>query len=344
MPKIYIPTGKAVSLLNVSHTIGKVLAKNGLAPIITTQFYPKIIGNPSVVGVLFNYPMDPVFCRIYAGYYVTYKKAFGDRMLFYTTVEGKLWRFSLLSPFWKYVTFIANSEYTRKKLVEAELKVEAVVPHGIDFDDIEQAKLMSGELRTRREKMVGKRVVFGYVGSKHIRKNVEGLLEAVQQLNEEFKNEFILNLVCEPVETPENVYMVSRFGTLSYIQTLAFIHSCDFLVFPTLCEGFGLPLLEAMALGRIVLHCWFEPLSEISSRETNITWDYENIEEHRVKGGIIFELHKYRTEKLVKAMAQAIDLYINNRDEYEARCRENEEIAKKYDANRVYQFFVERLR
>lgn len=348
MNRILISTGEAISLKNVSNTIATVLSRHGFAPVVINQIYPNMIRKGDIAGIIYNYPADPVFASSYIGYYLMFQNRYGDKQIFYTTIEGRPARTELLYPMWRYIRFVANSEFTRKMLSESGLMVDAVVPHGIDFSMVEEAKRMSIQLRKRREMLAGDKVVFGYVGSNHPRKNVDALLQAVKYLNEQGEKDFIVNVISEKIETPPNVYKVSDMGKRSYLDVLAFIASCDFLVFPTMSEGFGLPVLEAMAVGKIALHCWFPPLSEFSSRETNITWDYDHTEYWRPtgpnRGGIEFILHKYPVESLVEAMREAISLYRENREEYEDRCARNIELARKYDAEKTYSYFVQRLK
>jgi len=84
-----ISTGDALSLKAISGDIGKVLAKAGIAPVITTQFYPNFLLYKAVDSVIFFYPADPVFSLSYVGYYTTFKGVFKGPMLFYTTIEGR---------------------------------------------------------------------------------------------------------------------------------------------------------------------------------------------------------------------------------------------------------------
>lgn len=343
--KIYIPTGKAISLKNVSNTIAKVLSRNGIIGLVSEQFQPRLLINRRVDGILFNYPADPVFSREYVSYYATFKSMFLDKMLFYTTIEGKPKRTEILAPVFSYVDFVANSQYTRRKLEESGLNVIATVPHGVDFDDINYAKRYAKSLRERNKKLSNGKVIFGYVGSTHIRKNVNGLIQAVQILNQKGIKDFVLEMITERVITPPNVYKVADMGTKSYMDVLAFIGSVDFLIFPTMSEGFGLPVLEGMAMGKIVLHANIPPLNEFSDPTNNLTWEYDEIEEYEPQeisaGGIIFELHKFKPEKIADAMLEAIDMFRNRKDEYEMRCEKNIEIAKRYDANITYKYFVD---
>ena len=186
--RVYIPTGNAISLKVVSYTLSKVLQKAGMIPFVSEQFYPEYVLKRRADAVIFNYPADPVYARGYVGHYVTFKNFYGDKMMFYTTVEGRPRRVELLAPMWNYVEFIANSNYTKRKLEEAGLKVEAIVHHGIDFDKVRAAKEKIPILRERIERYVGDKVSFCYVGSTHRRKNLHGLMNAVDILNRRGNN------------------------------------------------------------------------------------------------------------------------------------------------------------
>jgi len=346
--RVYIPTGNAISLKVVSYTLSKVLQKAGMIPFVSGHFYPEYVLKKRADAVIFNYPADPVYARSYVGNYVTFKRFYGDKMMFYTTVEGRPRRVEVLAPMWNYVEFIANSNYTKRKLEEAGLKVEAVVPHGIDFEKVRAAKQKIPILKQRLEKMIGDKVSFCYVGSTHKRKNVVGLMNAVEILNLRENNDFVVLLLTETVETPKNVYKVAEMGSRPYDEVLAFIGACDFFVTPTQGEGFGLPVLEAMAMGKIALHCAFEPLTEFSDPRVNITWDYDRIETFELegvnRGGLTFELHHFLPDKIADAMEEAIALKRDEPDEYKARCKQNEKIAKRFDAKKTYKYFVDRLK
>ena len=352
MPKrCLISTGDALSLKAISSDIGKVLAKNGIAPIITTQFFPNFITQKTVDAVIFFYPADPIFSASYVGYYVTFKSVFSGPMLFYTTIEGRPYSSTNLPVMFRYVNFIANSLYTKRKLEEAGLKVEALVPHGIIPEDIQTAIEVSKDLRKKEEETLKDKVIFGYMGTTHIRKNLQGLIDAVKILNEKGRKDFAVLLLTYPdqvdLQGVENIYIVGDIRTKNRIQVLSYLASLDFVIHPARSEGFGMPVLEGMAVGKVVLHGDFPPLNEFSS-QYNITWKapyYEDLDMTGEvgKGGLIFEMWYFTPEQIASAMEEAIDLKKNSPNEYEERCEKNREHAMKYNAYDLYSYFVKRM-
>jgi len=345
--KVAIVTGDAPSLKVVSETIAYVLRKKGDLPIVLTQFYPDMVLNKNVDAIIFNYPADPTFCRSYAGYYATYKTFFTN-MHFYTTIEGKPHRQSITAPMWRYVDFIANSRYTATKLIEAGLKVRDIVPHGLNFEAVESAKTLVPEMRKRVENVAKDKVTFLYVGSTHPRKNLDGLVQAVQILRNKGRDDFIVLAVTKDAQLTDGMMKWGEFGKLSYTEVLALMGAVDFFITPTKSEGFCLPVLEAMAMEKVCLHGNFAPLNEFSDPSANITWPsfgtVDFLPEEPGSGAIMFELNQFEPSSIAEAMETAIDMKKNSPKEYEDRCKKNGKIAKKYDAMKVYSYFHKIIR
>jgi len=348
MKRVLISTGKAVSLREVSRTIGKVLQRNNIIPVLKTGFNPNYIRGGMVEGVIFFYPCDSIYALEYVGYYLILKTKLRDKLLFYTTVEGYPDPDIMRNRGFNYIEWVANSMFTAKNLTKVGLKVVDVVYHGIDFEEVKSAKVLGKKYYEKVHKDFKGKVVFSYVGANNVRKNLDGLKKAVEILNEKYKDKFVVLLITEFNDLSEfnipNMYIVDKMGNRGHEQILAFMYACDFLVFPSVCEGFGLPVLEAMAMSRPCIHAWFEPLSEFSDPEANIIFPYEDIQEVHSKGGMIFTLHKYDPKLLAEAMERAIDIKLNHPSEYEDMSQKVYKKARKYDANKLYKYFVKRMK
>ena len=236
--------------------------------------------------------------------------------------------------------FIAVSNYARKCYEQIKLKVIDVIHHAIDFQQVEKARNLGERIRKIWKNKFKDRVIF-LVNSRHDpRKNLPTLAEAIKMVNETHKDKYVVLLHTDAsaraLFQEDNTFIISHFGTLTYDKTLALYHACDYTIFPSVCEGFGLPVLESMACGKPVLHCWFEPLSEFSSKEFNFVWDY--VEEELVKN--IYRqywiFHLYPPEFLADMMKYAIDIYLNSKSEYEEYCAKAYEHSLNWDYRKVY--------
>ncbi|PIP57142.1 hypothetical protein COX04_01105 [Candidatus Woesebacteria bacterium CG22_combo_CG10-13_8_21_14_all_45_10] len=104
---------------------------------------------------------------------------------------------------------------------------------------------------------------FIYVGNAYPHKNLEMLIKVMVLLNKEVKEDVGLAIVSSRgVFTKRLEAVVCRLSADSYIRLLGFVPDEDLtklyrasvaFVFPSFSEGFGLPGLEAMRAGTLVL-------------------------------------------------------------------------------------------
>lgn len=171
---------------------------------------------------------------------------------------------------------IAVSKTTKNNLIEI-LKIPeekiSVIYEGVDHE-----KFYPLRRKERREKFI-----IGYLGGLGKRKNVEILLEVAKKL----KNENVIFKIAGKGPEKEKLEKKARRLKLNNVKFVGFIpeemlnefyNSLNLFIFPSLYEGFGLPVLEAMACGVPVIVSKTSSLLEIVG-EAGILVNPENINE-----------------------------------------------------------------
>ncbi len=157
---------------------------------------------------------------------------------------------------------IADSEATRQHLAQAtDYPAERirVVPLGIEphFRPVEDAARLEG---VRQRFRLPARALVLHTGSSEFYKNVEGVLRVVAELH---RNGLEVHLVKVGAALTSAQRGLARSlgvadaltctGAVSEEELVALYTLADVLLFPSLHEGFGLPVLEAMACGTPVV-------------------------------------------------------------------------------------------
>jgi glycosyltransferase involved in cell wall biosynthesis len=170
---------------------------------------------------------------------------------------------------------ITVSEFSARELVELYgLKREhlRVIPNGVseDFGPRRDEQAMA-ELRKRIGLTAEHYVLF--IGGADPRKNHQIFLEAAEMVRKKLGSRKLV-LVGSPIhpfgsyeETARRRSLTERVlcpGRLSTIDLQLLYSSTDLFVFPSLYEGFGMPVLEAMACGAPVLTSSSTALAEVA--------------------------------------------------------------------------------
>ncbi|MBI4894370.1 MAG: glycosyltransferase family 4 protein [Candidatus Aenigmarchaeota archaeon] len=139
---------------------------------------------------------------------------------------------------------ILASECARNEAIEKtripEEKIHAV-HYGIDSEMLKPAPPKNHD-----------KIRIGYIGGLDGRKNVTLLIECFKKISRGNKNvELHLAGTGRNFEKFEEMEIPNMFlhGDVKYKDVPSFLNSLDVFVFPTLGEGFGLPVCEAMACG-----------------------------------------------------------------------------------------------
>jgi glycosyltransferase involved in cell wall biosynthesis len=146
---------------------------------------------------------------------------------------------------------VTSSEFVRAKLLERfglPGECVAVVPGGVDHRIFHQRAILRMEIPQRYAL---------FVGSVQPRKNLPRLLEAWALLGDALPDTWLLI-----AGTGGSVYRSTSLSTPERVRFLGVVPDADLpglyagasvFILPSLDEGFGLPVLEAMASGTVVL-------------------------------------------------------------------------------------------
>lgn len=262
----------------------------------------------------------------------------------YTTVEGEPKRW--LVKYWirRDLLFIANSKFTERMLNRIDIQPIGMVHHGINFSEVEKAKPRIRKLKQRIKEELGVNVVFGTIVSGHKRKGLEYFAQAIRTFREKIKDAGFYVLTgregADKLRGLDGVKVSTDFGKLMRDEILALIGSFDFYVQPSLCEGFGLPVLEAMSFGIPSIHPDYEPLTEFSPDNLNFAVKVVREEFQDMGDGILYLCHYYEPNELAEKMEKAYELYTCDRKRYITKSASLKRQARRFDCVKKYEEFL----
>jgi len=183
---------------------------------------------------------------------------------------------------------ITISEFTKNELLEKftveESKVR-VVYLGVDhkaWDDISAAGLE--KIRAKYELPA---TFLLFVGAIEPRKNLLRLIQAFTKIHKEYESISLVIVgrrgqefkkLADEIERQSLQPWVKMLGYVPESDLMSLYHLASLLVFPSLCEGFGLPVLEAMTSGLPVVASLSSALPEIAE-DAALYFDPENPDE-----------------------------------------------------------------
>ncbi|WP_114912738.1 glycosyltransferase [Acidibrevibacterium fodinaquatile] len=188
------------------------------------------------------------------------------------------WYYERLDHLRRADLILANSESTRLEIIDY-LGLEAAqtvsVPHAMNSDFFGVTSL-SDEAESRLRKRYGlDRPFVMYTGGDDFRKNIASLIGAFSRINKNSRQKYQLAVVCSlSSHSREHLEkLAAKRGMepgeviftdfVSDDDLLALYNLCHLFVFPSWHEGFGLPVLEAMACGAPTLASNCSSLPEV---------------------------------------------------------------------------------
>ncbi len=192
------------------------------------------------------------------------------------TNRSERWRFATVVLFTARFAdrIIAVSEATRNDI----LAFTNVSPHKVDVVyegvDAQFRPLPIESLDNARERLKLERPFILYVGTFHYRRNIPRLLQAFAYLKKGKKipHQLVLSglsnyrgSALEHWVKQQNLEQEVRYlGYASDEDLVALYNLAEVFVYPSMYEGFGLPVLEAMACGTPVVTCNVSALPEVA--------------------------------------------------------------------------------
>lgn len=166
---------------------------------------------------------------------------------------------------------IVPSESTKRDLVSVlgiDGKKIQVIPHGIDHE-IFRPKILAQDHGIRSQYKLPKKYIL-FMGTIEPRKNIHALLDAFEQVR---ATDLELKLVLAGGPGWKSADILERIKQTNGVQYLGYVpaehrpalyRGAEVFVFPSIYEGFGLPVLEAMACGTPVITSHTSSLPEIT--------------------------------------------------------------------------------
>jgi len=266
----------------------------------------------------------------YAGRKILYLGAWGKPDMTYYSP-------TIFQPYRVY----ANSMHTLRFLAAAGMKVDGVVHHALDMDLVAQARRNPAKLPIDRND--GK-TVFCYTANIDYRKRPDLMLEAFRKAQR--RTDYRITLVTVSrisrllTKDDRDIVELAHFGSLPYEQVLSIISASDYYLHLTTCESFGLPALEARALGRPIIALDGTPTTEFIPRGGALWVPVHGTAPEMAMGFGSYSLYIYDTDEAADMIAQAHDIRVNYPSQYEDMRQRMFEGVEEYDYRVKYKEFL----
>ena len=274
---------------------------------------------------------------------------FSRKSLIYGPVDGPLKLNVNLFEVMKNFDIAVTSQYCKECLEKNHIPVKDVIPHGLDFNDFrgfEDARYT--RLKTLRERYPNRKILFSNINPLH-RKGLPHLVKALQILNEKVSGDyvFILHTGLAAAHTVinklapndridlqkiPNLVIEDQYGRLPFRAIVEKTMACDIFVCSSLLEGFGEPILEAMACKKPIVCLDAPAMNELVSEKEAWIFPMTYVREEVWDNGAIAQLHEYEPKSLAEAMQHAIENEVEGKEKAEAAYKKSLD----YDYRKVY--------
>ncbi len=188
-----------------------------------------------------------------------------------------------------------------------------VVPCGIDVNKFAQPSINESKRAIQRFNINNKFIL--YTGGTNPHKNLNNLYVAFSQLPDEIRKQYTLVVAGkEPSNFDDIILYLKKLnindnilftGYISDHELVSLYGCCELFVFPSYQEGFGMPPLEAMASGAVVIVADIPVMREVVGDEIDAYFDPFDVSSMSKK--IVFALKndKFRAESKENALKRA---------------------------------------
>jgi len=225
-----------------------------------------------------------------------------------------------------------TTHYHEKLYRQLGFKVSAIIPRAIDTYTAERASRLPSRWREKLGRYI---VTVG--GDQIIRPSSKPRkgLDMYDRLAEYVKSKYSLNAVAVSNWIYfKNVYRIPS-ASLSEEELLTLIKEAEIFIWPSRNEGFGLPPLEAMSVGQIVV-CSNAPFND---HVVGIKFDYRREElVYMPEINRFYVAFDYDFEQLKEAVDYALSLSEGEKEEIKEKARE---AASYYRPDIVAQLLIE---
>lgn len=258
----------------ILRVISSRLDKKG---VITDKIYDlsiKKFDNWVAGNITTNY--DAVYCYEYnslntlraakdKGLYTIYEIPSPEHNFVHNLLNNEIDKYPTLNTeYYRYTSSLLESR-TLKRHREFELADLVLVNSNFTKSSFEKCGLDTSKIRviplgcpepnsTQSEFMSSNKLRILWAGTFSIRKGGHYLLKSLDKLNNiDYELDIFGKVEINPSDFMSDINKINIKGTVSRNELLQNMASYDFLVFPTLCDGFGMVVTEALSMGLPVI-------------------------------------------------------------------------------------------
>jgi len=239
-----------------------------------------------------------------------------EKEVWYTVTEGYSKHIEGIARRIKDKYVVTPSKFSKECIEETGLRVKEVIPHQVD----EKLNIDYTYGRIWRSRLPKNKKIITYIGNSVMRKGLKELYEAVKILSKK-RRDFVVVMHTDNMPSMNgydvttfkhpNIVIELEFGKISKSQALAKMYYSDFYIHPAKGEGFGLPVLEALNIGKPLICINAFGVNEIANKKNSFMVDgyeigYEDYPPSRFSL-IRFKVVRYDPKDLAEMIDIALD-------------------------------------